>query len=108
MQNFVFALCFMASFLSALSLVSFSNISLPVLSEEIEISDYKDEAFCMALGDMLKKENIQYEKIEADTTENDDNSININKITVFGCCDKEKCKSIIEQNTGLSEVYVYE
>ena len=62
----------------------------------------------MAVGNMLKKENIDYEKIEADTTENTDKSININVITVYGCKDKEKCKNLIEENTGLGEVYVYE
>ncbi len=108
MQNFVFSLCFLASFLSALSLVSFSDISLPALSDEAELYSYNEEAFCMAIGDMLKKESIEYEKIEADTTENQDKSININKITVFGCSDVEKCKNLIEKNTGLGEVYVYE
>ena len=108
MQNFVFSLCFLASFLSALSLVSFSDISIPAMSFETQVYYYKEDAFCMALGDMLKKENIEYEKIETDTTENDDKSININKITVFGCSDKEKCQKLIEENTGLGEVYVYE
>lgn len=62
----------------------------------------------MVISDMLEKENIEYEKIEADTTENEDKSININKITVFGCSDVEKCQNLIEENTGLGEVYVYE
>ena len=108
MQNFVFSLCFLASFLSAMSIVSFSDISLPILSNETEISSYNDEAFCLAIGDMLSKENIKYEKIEADTTENDDKSISINKITVYGCSDVLKCQNIIEENTGLGEVCVYE
>ncbi len=108
MQNFVFSLCFLASFLSALSLVSFSDISLPVTSFETDVCYAKEEAFCLALCDMLTKENIEYEKIEADTTENDDNSININKITVYGCNQKEKCQNLIKNNTGLEVVCVYE
>ena len=108
MQNFVFSLCFLASFLSVVSGISHIEVSLPVGSQETADYSYNEEAFCMAVGNMLKKENIDYEKIEADTTENTDKSININVITVYGCKDKEKCKNLIEENTGLGEVYVYE
>jgi hypothetical protein len=108
MQNFVFSLCFLASFLSATSVISLSDITIPAFSEQSQFSSYNEEAFCAAIGDILKKADIKYEKIEADTTENSDSGININTITVYGCKDKEKCKSLIEENTGLGEVYVYE
>ena len=108
MQNFVYSLCFLASFISAFSMISLGEITMPAVSEQIEEASLNKETFCMIVGDMLKKEGIEYEKIEADATENGDKSININKIYVFGCSKKEKCVSLIKENTGLDEVYAYE
>ena len=108
MQNFVFAVCFLASFLSAFSGISLGDIALPTFSEETQFSLYNETAFCQAVGEMLQKENIEYEKIEVTATENQDLSINIDSVTVTGCAKVEKCQNLIRENTGLYEVYVYE
>ena len=110
MTRFVCALCFLISIVSTAGKVEKQDISfsLPVL-EEIDCCSVSEEAFGEAIGQMLEKENITYEKISIDLYENSDNSISINEIAVYGVAERQQCERLLKENTGLGkEVRIYE
>lgn len=110
MIRFIFALCFLISVISAAGKVQKQDISFSLpASEEIDYSFVSKEAFGEAIGQMLEKENITYEKISIDLYENSDNSISINEIAVYGVSERQRCETLLKENTGLGkEVRIYE
>ena len=110
MTRFICALCFLISIISAVRGVEKSDISFSVpASGEINYSFVSETAMRDAIGQMLNKENITYEKISVHLYENSDNSISINEIAVYGVAEKQRCEELLKANTGLDkEVRVYE
>lgn len=110
MIRFICALCFLISLIGAVSGVEKQDFSFSFSpSDKIDYSVVSVEAFSKAIGQMLDKENITYEKISVDSSENEDGSISINEIAVYGVTERQRCERVLKENTGLSkEVRIYE
>lgn len=110
MSRFVCALCFLISLVSAAAGAERQEFEFSFSSSgDIEYSAVSSQAFGEAIGQMLQKESITYEKISVSSSENADGSISINELAVYGVSEKERCRAVITENTGLGEeVRVYE
>lgn len=110
MTRFAITVCFLMSLISASSGLSKEDISFSFIEQEdIDYSVVSGQAFEEAIGQMLENKGLSYEKISVDSSENEDGSISINEITVYGAKDKKQCEAAIKENTGLDrEVIVYE
>lgn len=106
MVSFVFAVTFLLSLVSAFTGFSF-NVDLSLDSTKVAgQSNISEEAFALALSDMLRKEGIECKEINIDSSINEDGSISIEKIEVQTDLEKEKAISIIKENTGIENVEV--
>lgn len=108
MVKFTSSVCFLISLLSLLFSLEISDVSVRI--DEENQPDYalvSSQAFKMAIEDMLDKKGIKYEKITVISSENGQNGIIINEITVYGAENTAECEKIIRDNTGVERVTVY-
>ena len=106
MVSFVFAVTFLLSLVSAFTGFSFNVDLTPSNTERVVHSGISEEAFALALSDMLRKEGIECKEINIDSSINEDGSISIERIEVETDLEKEKAISIIKENTGIENVEV--
>lgn len=106
MVNFVFAITFLLSLISAFTGFDY-NIDLSIDSTSVATqSNLSKEAFAIAIRDMLLNEGVECKEINIDSSINEDGSISIEKIEVETEFEKEKVISIIKENTGLENIEV--
>ncbi len=97
--------------ISVLSMVF--SLRLPALSFDsiqptnTEAGELNSLAFRLALEDMLTKKGIKFEKITVGSSENGQNGIIIDEITVYGVNERAECENFIKENTGVDRVTVY-
>lgn len=109
MTRFICALCFLISLIGAVTKVDGEELSFAFPADaRIDYSSESCRALEEAIGLMLKDNGIEFEKISVSSSENPDGDIYINEITVFGANDPLRCKTLIEENTGIKEVRVDE
>lgn len=106
MTGFVFAVAIICSVISTFDTAQLQDINLNFDKGEIYASSLSDEAFKMALEDMLTKKGIDFSEIMLFSSKNEDGSISIEKIKVKGVTDKAGTEEFIRENTGVEKIEV--
>jgi|GEM_PF-4051236 len=106
MTRFVFAVTLLCSLLSGLPSISFIDIPFSMSSQDYTNYNLSEAAFTGTVEQMLKKEETEFKKVSISYSQNEDGSINIEKIRVTGAKEPEKVKKIISENTGIEQIEV--
>lgn len=107
MSRFVFAVAVFCSVISTVPFLDIDSISFSIPANvQYSNSSLSESAFEQVLGEMLKKEGIEFKDITVYSSKNEDKSINIEEIRVKGVADKQRAEDFIRTNTGVEKIEV--